>query len=121
HRDVCQARHRAIRHRRPAVSAADGRPDSRNRSIRELRTGWLYRMSRPEVYSLGPGHLRERLCGDQLPVGSVNNVKESILRRLQQYLTLLAVDEEIRQLNVHSGVVVPAFTRIDLVMPSIFP
>ena len=85
HRDVCQARPGAIRHRRPAVSAADRRPDSRNRSIRELRTGRLYRASGPEVYSLGPGHLREGLGRNQLSVGSVDHVKESILRRLQQY------------------------------------
>src|SRR3546814_3108449 len=44
-------------------------------------------------------------------------MEKAVLRRGHQHLARLAVDLEIGQLHIHGRVVIPAFSRVELIVP----
>jgi hypothetical protein len=72
-----------------------------------------------EIYSARPCGLGEWFRKDQLPGGAIDDVEEPILWCVEDRLSRLASDREIREHDVHVRVEVPRLARRRLVMPAI--
>src|SRR6202042_3513524 len=58
---------------------------------------------------------------EQLPVDAVEDIEVAVLRRLHRHLAQPATDVQIRQLDIHGGVVIPGIAGVELIVPAIFP
>ncbi len=119
-RQVDPARLRAIRHRMPGVHAV--RIMSGQKRLARLviaRLGSLDGTAGLEIDMRCPCDLGDLLRGDQLAAGRVEDIKETVLRRLHQHAPLDPVDDEIRDCDLLRRRVVPRFARRALVVPDV--
>src|SRR5262252_5211087 len=82
--------------------------------------GNLDRTTRNWVYTRSPVDCRKWFRRNELAIRAIDDIKESILRRLHEHLAFLIVDREISENDVLRRVVVPHVTRRRLKVPNVF-
>ena len=82
-----------------------------------MRVRVLHRPAGFRVHVAGPGDRHVGFRGDELAVGAIEHVEETVLRRLHDHLAHLAVDLDVREDHVLSGGVVPGIAGCGLVVP----
>ena len=76
-----------------------------------------HRPTRLQIHVGSPGDPRELVGGQELTGRSVENIKETVLRRLHQHRARLAVPLDIRQNHVLGGRIVPTVAGGGLIVP----
>src|SRR5215472_16823207 len=71
------------------------------------------------VDSIGPGHGGIRLRGNQLAGGAVEDVEESVLRRVKENFSRDVPDDEVSENNLRGGIEVPDVPGSFLIMPDV--
>ena len=117
-REVRQTRSLIEGHGVPSVASQRSRRHHRT-TVLVSRVGILHGPTGGQVHVARPRDLRERLGRDQAPVRAVDDVEESVLRRLHEDFALFTPDLEVREDDVHVRVVVPRLPRRVLVVPQV--
>ena len=111
---------RMIGHRVPVVTAKRTRHHNRRRSGFVDPCLWIEDRTPVFINPFGPSLRDVRLGRNKLARRAVEHIKEPVLGRLHQDLTLLTLDLHIGKDNVLCRGVVPSLTRGCLIMPDIF-
>ena len=119
-RDIDEPRPRVIGHGLPAVRATrSGYDHERLARLVDARLGILDGPSALGIDTLGPVDRDITRSRDQLSGCAVEHIKETVLRRLHHHRARPAVDLEVRENHVLSGVEVPRVARCGLVVPDV--
>src|SRR5207248_3777320 len=106
--------------RMPAVLAQrTGSERSAGVAFFVARAGVLDGTAGLEVDSVGPRHDSIRDSRNQLAVGAVQDVKESILRRVKKHFFRNVVNHEVGENDLLGGVKVPHVGGSFLIMPDV--
>ena len=110
------------RHRLPAVRAARSRHGHEGlAALAVSRALHLRRATRLEVDALGPVGRCIGVGRYQLTGRAIQDVKESVFRRLHEHRALRSTDVEIGEDHRRAGIEIPLIPRSGLVMPDVFP
>src|ERR1700739_2918489 len=121
HGEVNESRPRIERGGLPAVcSARTGSNNRRFVAVLVLRSGPLDRAPSLHIDARGPHYLSKGFRRNELPRNAVQNVEETILRRMQQYPANLAINGKIRENDLFRRIVIPFVGRVFLIMPNVF-
>ena len=122
-RDVGQPMPRMERHRGPGVRAPEVRPEQHGLAVSNIPVlgfGVVVRPARFQVDVRCPVHLCKFAGSQQLTGMPVNGIVEAVLWCNQCGLSLLAIDVEVGEDNVHRGIEIPAVPVDRLVVPVVF-